>query len=59
MFSFGILSLSHVCLCMYIFLSLKRHQQITKINGSTYMHINMYINMLTLTCHPLEILQLS
>lgn len=39
MFSFGILSLSHVCLCMYIFLSLKRHQQITKINGSIYMHM--------------------
>lgn len=42
MFSFEILSLSHVCLCLYIFLSFNRHQQIIKINGSRYTHmINM------------------
>lgn len=41
-FSFGILSLSHVCLCLSIFLSFNRHQQIMKINGSRYTHmINM------------------
>lgn len=41
-FSFGILSLSHVCLCLSIFLSFNRHQQIIKINGSRYTHmINM------------------